>query len=237
MNHRKFLVTGASKGIGLATCKALLDEGHSIVGLSRSKPESLANTPSFSHREIDLLDNTAIAQIVPSILKQHADISGLINNAGVGMFGSLEEFSFEQISNSLQINLLSAIHITRLLTPKLKRQQRSDIVFIGSESALQGARYGSIYSAAKFALRGFSQSLRHECANSNLHVGIINPGMVSSSFFDSLNFQPGDDRNHSLNPSDVAQAVMQLILAPDNSIIEEITLNPAKRVVKKKRTD
>lgn len=234
MAHRKFLITGASKGIGLATCTALLEEGHSIIGLSRTKPESLEHHPSFTHQEIDLLDNAAIAKIVPSILKQHADISGLVNNAGVGLFGSLEEFSFEQISNSLQINLLSAIHITRLLTPKLKRQQRSDIVFIGSESALQGGRYGSIYSAAKFALRGFSQSLRHECANSNLHVGIINPGMVASSFFDSLSFEPGDDRNHSLDPSDVAQAVVQLIGTPDNSIIEEITLNPTKRVVKKK---
>lgn len=235
MEYRKFIVTGASKGIGLATCEALLADGHRVIGLSRSKPNHLITQSAFSHIQIDLLDNAAIAKVIPEILKQHTDISGLINNAGAGMFGSLEEFSFEQISNSLQINLLSTLHITRLLIPNLKKQQRSNIVFIGSESALLGARYGSIYSAAKFALRGFSQSLRHECANSNVHVGIINPGMVSSSFFDTLKFTPGDDINHSLKPQDVARAVIQLIMTPDHSIIEEITLNPAKRVVRKKQ--
>ncbi len=234
MNSRKILITGASKGIGLATSKLLLDRGYSVIGLSRSAPEPLLDHAKFLHIEIDLLDNVAIATLIPELLKQHSNISGLVNNAGVGMFGSLEEFSFEQISESLQINLLSAIHITRLLVSNFKKQQRSDIIFVGSESALHGGRYGSIYSAAKFALRGFSQSLRHECANSNSHVGIINPGMVSSSFFDQLNFEPGEDVNHSLDPDDVAHAVFHLISSPDNAIIEEVTLNPVKRVIKKK---
>ena len=234
MSSRTIIVTGASKGIGRSVCETLLKDGHSVVGLSRSKPDSLLDFTAFTPIQIDLLDNDAIATKLPKLLKQHPEISGLVNNAGVGMFGSLEEFSFAQISNSLQINLLSAIHITRLLVSHLKQQQRGDIVFVGSESALQGARYGSIYSAAKFALRGFSQSLRHECANSNTHIGIVNPGMVSSHFFDDLKFQPGAEANHSLKPIDVALAVTHLINSPDHSIVEEITLNPQKRVVKKK---
>ena len=119
--------------------------------------------------------------------------------------------------------------------PELKQHDRSDIIFIGSESALKGGRYGSIYSAAKFGLRGAAQSLRHECAGSNCHVGIIQPGMTDTGFFDTLSFQPGPHKNNSLLAEDIATATLSMLNAPDNAVVEEIVVNPIQHVVQKKQ--
>ena len=80
--------------------------------------------------------------------------------------------------------------MTRALIPLMKKQKKGKIIFIGSDSALQGGKQGSIYSVAKFGLRGFSQALRDECAKSKVHISIVNPGMVRTDFFDELSFSP-----------------------------------------------
>ncbi|MDO6459092.1 SDR family oxidoreductase [Granulosicoccaceae sp. 1_MG-2023] len=230
MSEKHYLVSGSSRGIGLAISEALLAAGHRVTGIARSTP---ALHGRYEHIALDLSDAEAVRRALEPRLKQTC-FDGLINNAGAGLFGSLEEFSWAQIEASLRLNLLSAMQLTRLLIPQLKRQARSDIVFIGSESALQGGRYGSVYSAAKFGLRGFAQSLRHECAGSNTHVGIVQPGMVRSDFFNDLHFGPGPDAAHALLPADVAAAVMQMLNAPDHALIEELIVNPRQHVVKKK---
>ena len=230
---RKIIVSGASRGIGLATAKALLDQGHQVIGISRSE-SPLATEDDFFSLRLDLMDSAALESDLKTTIKQHPDVSGLINNAGGGFFGSLEEFSTRQIQEAIQLNLLSAIMLTRSVISTLKKQSRSDIVFIGSEAALAGAKYGSLYSAAKFGMRGFSQSLRHECSNQNCHVCIINPGMVRTSFFDKLSFEPGIAPENAIRARDVAAAILSCINTSDNTIVEEITLNPAKFVVKRK---
>ncbi len=234
MQQRKILITGASRGIGKAVCDSLLGAGHTVIGIARSFKDTKIRDQKFTPLSLDLSDTESVETAIQSLLREHSDISGLVNNAGTGLFGSLEEFSLRQIEQSLQINLISSILLTRLMINTLKKQMRSDIVFIGSESGLTGGRYGSVYSAAKFGLRGFAQSLRHECANNNSHIGIINPGMVRSNFFDHLAFEPGESKENALLAEDVSAAVMTLFQAPDHAMIEEINLNPLKRVVRKK---
>ena len=102
----------------------------------------------------------------------------LIFAAGVGQFGSLEEFSYDQIQALMTINFTSPVLLTRALLPSLKRKTRADLIYIGSEAALKGSRKGAIYCASKFALRGFTQALREECSTDKVRVCLINPGMV-----------------------------------------------------------
>lgn len=226
--HRTCLITGTSSGIGAAIAHRLTGAGHTVVGLARRPSQATVNSV-----ECDIADTGALESCIDK-LKQDYSFDCLVCNAGYGRFGSLEEFSLQQISTLLQTNLVSHISLCRMMLPELKSHSRSDIVFIGSESALAGGRYGSVYSAAKFGLRGFSQALRHECTASNCHVGIINPGMVQSGFFDELNFEPGDTEDNALQSDDVADAVMQLISSADHAVVEEININPLKRVVRKK---
>jgi len=229
---RTCLITGTSSGIGAATAARLAEAGHTVVGLSRRKSRFDSHN-DIQSVQCDIADLQELEACI-NHLKQDYPFDCLVCNAGYGRFGSLDEFSLPQIAALLQTSLVSHISLCRLLLPELRTHSRSDIVMIGSESALAGGRYGSVYSAAKFGLRGFSQALRHECAASNCHVGIINPGMVRTDFFNELGFEPGDSAENALQSSDIADAVLQLISSADHAVIEEININPLKRVVQKK---
>lgn len=243
---RTVLVTGHSKGIGLAITDALLKHGHRVVGVSRNRIDERDRLEQYA---CDLSSPNDVEQCAKDMMKSlratanstaKANANGhpidaVICNAGAGQFGALENFSAAQIQQNLQLNLISPLILLKALLPGLKQHSRSDIVFIASESALQGGKFGSVYSAAKFGLRGAAQSLRYECASSNCHVGIVNPGMVRTGFFDELNFEPGNAKPHALQPGDVAQAVMSMLEAPDNAVVEEINVSPLQHVVQKKR--
>lgn len=240
---RTVVVTGHSKGIGLAITNALLQQENCVVGVSRSSIEPHKKLHQIS---IDLSDLHAITKLAKQLGATENPfnnseattllplVDAIICNAGQGQFGALENFSAEQIEQSLRLNLISPLSLVRTLIPSLKAQPRSDIVFIGSESGRQAGRFGSVYSAAKFGLRGAAQSLRAECAGNNCHVGIVNPGMVRTSFFDDLSFEPGSAEQHALNADQIADAVMSLLNSADNAVIEEINVRPLQHVVQKK---
>jgi 3-hydroxy acid dehydrogenase / malonic semialdehyde reductase len=156
-------------------------------------------------------------------------------NAGQGRFGSLEEFSYRQIREMVELNLLQHIYIARALTPRLKRVGRGDLVFIGSEAALNGGRKGAVYSACKFALRGLAQSLRDECSQSGVRVSLINPGMVDTAFYDDLDFAPGEAPENHLRAEDVAETVAMVLGAHPGTVFDEINLNPLKKVIRFKK--
>lgn len=225
------LVTGGSRGIGRACCVALAELGIPVVSLSRTPPEAIPVTETYYCQDLSDIDGSC--QLVAQILRTHC-ISALICNAGRGAVGSLETFSSTQIASSIAFNLISPLAIARQCIPDFKSMDRSDIVFIGSTSALNGARYGSIYSAAKFGLRGAAQALNHELAGANCHVGIVNPGMVRTGFFDTLEFEPGPEKSHALDAEQVAEAVMGLLRSPDHAIVSEVVVQPRQHVVKKR---
>lgn len=226
------LVTGGSRGIGRACCEALSTAGYQTISLSRTEPDE--SLPGNHHYTVDLADLDATSILVKRILAEH-DITGLICNAGRGDIGSLENFSVQQIQQSITFNLISPLSIARLCLPALRKQARSNIVFVGSISALQGGRYGSVYSAAKFGLRGVAQSLSHEVANANCHVGIVQPGMVRTGFFDNLDFEPGPDAAHALLDTDVARAVLSMVESPDHAVVSELLVQPRQHVVQKRK--
>jgi short-subunit dehydrogenase len=230
MKQRTLLVTGCSRGIGLAITRRLLAEGHRVVGISRLTPG--IESARFTHMELDLSDLDKLPDALRDVSKQHPDINAVILNAGIGRFGSLEQFSPHQIRQLIDLNLTSHVLLAREFLPKLKRQGSGELVFIGSESALRGGRYGSIYAATKFGLRGLVQALQEECSASGIRVGIVNPGMVNTSFFDELDFRPGDEADQHLLPDDVVAAVLLMLEARPGAVIQEINLQPQKNVIR-----
>ena len=155
----------------------------------------------------------------------------------VDRFGSLEQFSPGQIRRLIDLNLTSQILLARTFLPLLKKQGHGNLVFIGSEAALSGGRKGAVYSASKFALRGFAQSLREECAASGVRVGMVNPGMVATGFFRELDFRPGGSPDQHLQPRDVADAVWLMLTARPGAVIDEINLSPQKKVIEFGKSD
>ncbi len=225
------LVTGASRGIGRACCDRLAQLNIRTISLSRTPPQQLPE--SETHYPVDLADLGASLEITRHILKHHP-LDAIVCNAGRGDIGSLENFSANQIQQSLLFNLINPLSLVRECLPHLRKQTRSNIVFTGSVSALQGARYGTLYSAAKFGLRGAAQALSHEVAGANCHVGIVNPGSVRTGFFDALDFEPGPAPAHALLADDVASAITQMLCSADQAVVSELTVQPRQHVISKK---
>jgi NADP-dependent 3-hydroxy acid dehydrogenase YdfG len=234
---RTILVTGASSGIGRAIAENLLQQNHHVIGLSRRSSQFIADRQSYSSLQMDLSDLQHLPENIKSIQKRFPDIDSIIFCAGTGRFGSLEEFSFEQIQALININFTSQIIIARGFLPLFKNKGQGNLIFIGSEAALQGRRKGTVYCAAKFAIRGFAQALREECATSNVRVALINPGMVKSEFFDDLTFTPGEHHSNFLLPEDVAEIVSFVLHSRSDIVFDEINLNPLNKVVNFKKKD
>jgi len=226
------IVTGASSGIGQAICKILLEQGYNVTGLARDFSKSSLPDKNFTRIKIDFSDLTSLPEKIQSLLKDYNDIDSLICCSGKGRFGSLEEFSYNQIQELMNLNFISQACLTRSVIPLLKNKASSDIIFIGSEAALTGSRKGAVYCASKFAIRGFAQALRDECSKSNVRVSVINPGMVNTAFFDDLDFQPGEESDNFIEPEDVAAAVVMVLSARPGTVFDEINLSPQKKVVK-----
>ncbi|HEC13455.1 MAG TPA: SDR family NAD(P)-dependent oxidoreductase [Acidiferrobacteraceae bacterium] len=234
---RKIIVTGASSGIGLAVCDRLLTDGHEVIGLSRRGGQTGPRHPNFYPESINLADLDALPQHLDELRNKHNNISGIIFSAGSGAFGSLEEFSYSQIRELIELNFTSQAYITRAFLPDIKKQGFGNLIYIGSEAALSGGGRGAIYSASKFALRGFAQALRQECAKSGIRITLINPGMAKTPFFDDLEFSPGPDSDNYILADDVADAVLLALDSRKGTVLDEINLSPQKKVIQKNRPD
>ncbi len=209
-------------------------DGHTVIGISRDITKFKRTYPNFHIVQMDLGNLDKLPKNIDDLYKLFPKLDGAIFSAGVGLFGSLEEFSYAQIQQGLTLNVINAMFITRTLIPLLKRKPRSDLIYIGSEAALKGSRKGTVYCAGKFALRGFTQALREECSKDGVKVCLVNPGMVKTPFFDSLSFAPGDAEENFLLPEDIADAVEYVLNSRQAMVIDEINLNPATKVVRKK---
>ena len=232
---KQIIVTGASSGIGRAIATQLLSEGHRVIGIARHSKTQPVVHDAFTSINIDLSDLDSLPAGLKQLATDFPDVDALVLCAGRGQFGSLEEFSFQQIRVLLELNVTSQAYLAKTFLPMFKQRGRGDLVFIGSESALQGSRKGSIYCASKFAVRGLAQALRDECSRSNVRVTLVNPGMVNSAFFDELDFAPGNDPDNYLVPQDVADAVSYVLRSRSVISIDEINLSPLKHVVQTRK--
>jgi len=225
------LVTGASKGIGRAISDELCTSGYNVTGIARNFSEKQTELPGFKPYKIDLGDLDKLPARLEEIKSSGFMPSALILNAGMGLFGSLEEYSYQQINSLMNVNFTSHAYITRCFLPVMKRAGLGNIIFIGSDAGLRGSKKGSIYCASKFALRGFSQALRAECARSGIGVTIINPGMVKTDFYKDLDFEPGKENNNSINIEAIVDCIKLILASGGNTVIDEINLSPLKHVI------
>ena len=232
IKERKVLVTGSSDGIGRSITLLLLKSGAKVIGLARNHSKFNPETKNYIKYKTDFSNEEILLNTIAKIIKDHKDLDCLVSNAGFGKFGTLETFSTKEINDFIFTNLTSHMILTNKILPHLKKIRKGNIIFIGSESALKGGKNGSLYSAAKFGLRGFSQSIREESCSKNIHVSLINPGMVRTSFFNNLDFMPGEDKSNAIEPDDIGKIIIDILSTRNGSVIEEINLSPLKKVIK-----
>jgi NAD(P)-dependent dehydrogenase (short-subunit alcohol dehydrogenase family) len=188
-----WLVTGASKGLGLTLVKKLLKQGYKVAATSRSisalKKEVDAEASSFLPLQVDLVNEQSIATAVAAIMQTFGAIDVVVNNAGYGQLGTLEELSDEEARKNFDINVFASLNVIRQVMPHMRAQRSGAIFNISSIGGFFGNFPGwGIYCATKFAVAGFTESLAAESKAFGITATVVYPGYFRTDFLsnDSL---------------------------------------------------
>jgi len=175
--QRVVLITGASSGIGLACATHLAGRGFRVYGTSRRaaalKGPALGNLTMLT---ADVTDDHSVEQAVAAVLDREGQLDIVVNNAGMGLAGPVENTSIEEARRQLEVNFFGAFRVCRAVLPAMRRQSSGYIVNIGSIGGIIAIPYQAMYSASKFALEGLSEALRMEVRPFGIRVVVIEPG-------------------------------------------------------------
>ena len=167
------LITGISTGFGKETARLLSEDGHIVYGTVRKVTEP---TEQVNYLQMDLTDPDSVKKAVSAVLEKEGRIDVLINNAGMHTGGPAETTPVEYIKLQMDTNFMGMVHLTREVLPVMRKQREGRIINVSSIGGLMGLPYQPYYSAAKFAVEGFSEALRMEVNQFNIKVVLINPG-------------------------------------------------------------
>ncbi|HEU0198491.1 MAG TPA: oxidoreductase [Nevskiaceae bacterium] len=177
---RTWFITGASRGLGQTLASAVLAHGDRIVVTAR-KPEALA--PLLAQggdrargHQLDVTDARATAAVVKAALADFGGIDVLVNNAGYGLAGAVEELDDDQIRTQFETNVFGALRVTRAFLPHFRAQGHGHILQISSIAGIAASAGLGIYNSSKFALEGFSAALAEEVAPFGIRVTLVEPG-------------------------------------------------------------
>ncbi len=182
-----WLVTGASKGLGLVLVRRLLKEGYQVAATSRNANELTkevgAASPDFLPLQVDLVNEQSVAGAVSETLRQFGTLDIVVNNAGYGQIGTLEELSDEEARKNFDINVFGSLNVIRQVMPHLRQKKSGAIFNISSIAGFLGTFPGwGIYAATKFAVAGFTEALATEAKSLGITATIVYPGYFRTNF-------------------------------------------------------
>ncbi|MGE5650365.1 MAG: SDR family NAD(P)-dependent oxidoreductase [Bacillota bacterium] len=185
LNNSVAVVTGAAHGIGAALAHELARRGCHLA-LTDRDTQQLARTAQSvralgvraSEHSLDIADAAAVAALPAAVLAQHGRVNLLINNAGVALMGNIEQLALEEIEWLMDINFWGVVRTTKAFLPLLRREAQAHLVNLSSVFGLVAPAGQGPYCASKFAVRGFTDALRHELAGSALSVSVVHPGGI-----------------------------------------------------------
>jgi NAD(P)-dependent dehydrogenase (short-subunit alcohol dehydrogenase family) len=175
------LVTGASSGIGKETALALVKKGFDVVGTSRDSSRA-ALLRGVAFLDLDVASDTSATATVKQVIKQFGRIDVLVNNAGVGSVGAVEEMSIAQAQAVFNINVFGVMRMVKEVLPHMRAQRRGRIVNLSSVQGYIPAPFMAIYGASKHAIEGYSQSLDHEVRGYGIRVLLVEPAFTNTGF-------------------------------------------------------
>jgi short-subunit dehydrogenase len=232
------LITGASSGIGFETSLTLarnefrtfatmrnLSKSRKIREIAKKERLPLTVIP------LDVNDNASIRTAIQNILVEAKRIDVVINNAGYGLFGAVEDLSMDKIIDQFETNFFGVVRVVKSVLPIMRNQHSGTIINISSMVGRVAMPLNSVYVASKFALEGFSESIRHELSKFGINVILIEPGIVRTGFFNNLQKSKNEaakspysallkrrlsrfksvSESNSSSPSQVAKAILKAL--------------------------
>jgi short-subunit dehydrogenase len=177
------LITGASAGMGKEFAKDLLKTGHIVYGAAR-RVDKMTDIEKLGVKilEMDVTDDNSMLKGVQTILKTEGRIDVLINNAGFGSYGAIEDVSMDDARYQLEVNVFGAARLMQLVLPGMREQRYGRVINITSIGGKMALPFGGWYHASKFALEALSDSLRNEVEQFGIDVVVIEPGGVKSEW-------------------------------------------------------
>jgi NAD(P)-dependent dehydrogenase (short-subunit alcohol dehydrogenase family) len=177
------VVTGASSGIGEAAARRLGDAGFTVYAVARrvDRMQSLADR-GIHTMSTDVTRDDEMVALVDRVIAEAGRIDVLVNNAGYGSYGALEEVTLEEARRQVEVNLFGLARLTQLVVPHMRAQGGGHILNISSIGGKMGEPLGVWYHATKFAVEGLSDSLRPELAPFGIHVVVIEPGAIRTEW-------------------------------------------------------
>lgn len=191
-----WLITGASRGMGLEVTRTLLEAGHRVVATAR-RPDAITDALGATNENLlalalDVTDPAQGEAAASAAVAKFGRIDVLVNNAGYGQLGWFENLSEEQIQRQFNTNVFGAMHVTRAVLPYMRQHKTGHIFTVTSVAGLIAVAGSSIYGASKFAVEGWMEGLHHELAPLGIATTAIEPGFFKTDFLDSSSVSYGE---------------------------------------------
>lgn len=233
-DNKVWLVTGASKGIGLSLVKKLVAQGHRVAATSRNvddlKTAVGSSSENFLPLSVDLISEESVGGAVQQIIEHFGRLDVVVNNAGYGQLGALEELTDAEARTNFDVNVFGSLNVIRKVMPYLRKQASGHIMNVASIAGYTGSFAGwGIYCATKFAMVGFTETLAEEVKEFGVKVTSVMPGYFRTNFLDGGSLstpakpmseytavRQGEAWHHSINgkqpgnPEKAADAIIEL---------------------------
>jgi NAD(P)-dependent dehydrogenase (short-subunit alcohol dehydrogenase family) len=181
-----WFITGASKGFGLSLVKQLLNEGQQVAATSRNIAELVKAvgivSPNFLPLQVDLINEASVSDAILNANTTFGKLDVVINNAGYGIGGSIEELTDEETRSSFDVNVFGTLNVIRKVMPYLRKQQSGHIINLSSIAGIAPGTGWAVYAAAKFSVVGLSEVLAQDVRSFGIKVTVVAPGAFRTSF-------------------------------------------------------
>ena len=227
LSDKVVIVTGASRGIGLAAAQKLADLEARVYGVARTMPAKSEIPDGISMLRCDVRERTQVEQVVHTVLDETDRIDILVSNAGFELVKPLVEMTDEEYEKVLNTNLKGAFLFVRAILPTMQRQRAGQLIFINSVSGVRGFAEDAVYCASKFGLTGLADALDEELRAQGVRITSIHPGATDTTFaYDS--WSPPDDprRSFFLKAEDVSEAIVYAASQPAHVVVKQIVIQP-----------
>ena len=219
-NQKVSIVTGSSSGIGLETALILARNGYFTYATMRT-PEKDAPIKTAVEKEnlpikviqLDVTDDESLKNAINHVTSEAGRIDVLVNNAGYGLVGALEDLSMEEIKTQFETNLFGLVRVIQAVLPTMRRQRSGRILNLSSGAGLFGYPGGSAYVSTKFAVEGLSESIAYELEPFGIKVILIEPGFIQTNFANSMLIA-----KKAQDPTSSYSQMMQRIVASSNEL-------------------